>query len=211
MRFKMKNSTESLESKSTLANRISDEILRLVASIPSSNEALSEHPQKRADAIAKSAILKASLTSGTLALPAGPLGMLTIIPDLLVVWKIQSQMVADIAAVFGKKAELNREAMIYCLFKHAASQAVRDLVVRAGERFLIKKASLKAVQSILQKIGVKVTQRLAGKSIARWLPFVGAVGVAAYAYYDTRGVANAAIELFSNDIMSYENTSEPLI
>ena len=47
-----------------------------------------------------------------------------------------------------------------------------------------------------------MTQRVAGKSIARWLPVVGAAGVAAYAYFDTKSVANAAIELFSDDVES---------
>jgi len=189
------------ESELPLINKISEEILRLVASIPDSNEDVSDVPLKRVNDIAIAASIKTSTASGALAIPPGPLGMLTIIPDLLVVWKIQSQMIVDIAAVYGKKAELNKEVMIYCLFKHAASQAVRDIVVRAGERFLIKKTSLSAVQSILQKVGMKVTQRVAGMSIARWLPIVGAIGVGAYAYFDTKGVAKSAIELFSRDII----------
>ena len=150
--------------------------------------------------IAAIASLKASAVSGTLALPPGPLGMLTIIPDLIAVWKIQAQMVVDMAAAYGKTADLNREVMLYCLFKQAASQVVRDLVVRTGERFLIKRTSLRTIQTILQKIGVKVTQRVAGKGIARWLPIIGAMGVAAYAYYDTDSVAKSAIELFNGDI-----------
>jgi hypothetical protein len=37
-----------------------------------------------------------------MALPPGPLGLATVIPDLLAIWKLQQQLVADIAAVFGK-------------------------------------------------------------------------------------------------------------
>ena len=49
-------------------------------------------------------------------------------------------------------------------------------------------------------IGVKVTQRAMGKAIARYAPFIGAAGVAAYAMYDTRRVATTAIELFGGEV-----------
>jgi len=95
---------------------------------------------------------------------------------------------------------LTQEQMLYCLFKHTASQAVRDLVVRMGERMIVKQASLKALQAVAQSIGMKVTQRGLSTGASRWLPVIGAMGVAAYAYYDTAQVAKAAIELFERDI-----------
>ena len=67
---------------------------------------------------------------------------------------------------------------------------------RMGERMLVKQASLKAVQAVAQRIGMKVTQRSLSHGASRWLPVVGAMEVAAYAYYDTMQVAKAAIELF---------------
>jgi hypothetical protein len=36
--------------------------------------------------------------------------------------------------------------------------------------------------------------------VSRWLPIIGALGVAAYAYYDTGKVAENAIEFFSSEI-----------
>lgn len=72
--------------------------------------------KKRSQQIAMLAGAQAATVSGTLALPPGPLGMLTIVPDLLAVWKIQAQMVADIAGAFGKNAHLSQEQMLYCLF-----------------------------------------------------------------------------------------------
>lgn len=32
----------------------------------------------------------------------GPLGLLTILPDMYAIWRVQAQLVADIAAVYGK-------------------------------------------------------------------------------------------------------------
>lgn len=91
--------------------------------------------------------------------------------------------------------------MIYCLFRHSASQAVRDLVVRVGERALIQQTSLRALQSIARKIGIKLSQKAIGKGLSRWLPIIGAVGVGGYAYYDTARIAATAIELFEHEVL----------
>ena len=171
-----------------------------ISDIPSTSEPKSDNPVPRSRSLGNNAAATAAIVSGSLSIPPGPWGMVTILPDLVAVWKIQAQMVADIAGAFGKQATLTREQMLFCLFRHAASQAVRDLVVRVGERLIVKRASLRLIQKILQKIGVKVTQRLAGRFISRWLPIIGAVGVGAYAYYDTAQVAKTSIEFFSQEI-----------
>lgn len=147
---------------------------------------------------------KAALVSGTLALPPGPLGMLTILPDLLAIWTVQRQLVADIAAAHGKSAQLGPSEMIYCLFRHAASQAVRDVVVRVGERFLVRRGSLRVIQRVLRRVGVSVTERTAGRAVSRWLPVVGAVGIGGYAFYDTTQVGKTAATFFQREIVREE-------
>jgi hypothetical protein len=173
---------------------------RAFSEIPRTHEPESRSPEERARAIARNAATKAAILSGGLALPPGPLGYVTIIPDLVGIWKIQAQMVADLAGAFGQQAYLGREQMLYCLFRHAAAQAMRDVVVRVGERILIRRPAFGVVQRVLRKVGVRITQRLTGAAIARWLPIVGALGVGAYAYYDTGQVAETAIDLFRREI-----------
>jgi EcsC protein family len=180
--------------------RILQLLERLVAEIPETDEAESRTPDGRAREIARNAAIKAAMVSGGLALPPGPLGLLTILPDLYAIWKIQAQMVADLAGAYGKKGYLNREQMLYCLFRHAAAQAVRDIAIRVGERILIRRTALRSGQRALKRIGVRITQRITGNAIARWLPIVGALGVGAYAYYDTGQVADTAIDLFRREI-----------
>src|ERR1035437_694366 len=148
-----KQDSEAVDHK-TLTGRLSETILEIVSSVPPSTEPASSDPKDRARRIANAAAAKAAMVSGGAALPPGPLGRLTILPDLILVWKIQRQMVADIAATFGKASLLTREQMIYCLFRHAASHVVRELVVRVGERVLVKRATLRVIQNILRRIGV---------------------------------------------------------
>ena len=126
------------------------------------------------------------------------------LPELVGVWKLQSQMVADIAGVYGKSASMDREQMVYCMFKHVSAQLFRDVVVRVGERFLIQRASSAFMRSVVQKLGARVTQNMLGKGLSRFVPLLGAVGVGAYAYFDTTQVARTAMELFSSDIVIEE-------
>jgi hypothetical protein len=172
----------------------------LATSIPHSEEPMNANPRDRAKRIVRTAGLNAGAMSAGLALPPGPLGLLTVIPDLIRVWKIQQQMVADVAACFGKSAQLNRQMMVYCLFRHGAAMLVRDVVARVGERVIVKQASLRVIQQLLRRIGIQVTQKTVGKSLSRWLPILGPILIGGYSLLDTRTVGKTAIDTFSRQI-----------
>jgi uncharacterized protein (DUF697 family) len=178
-------------------SRVTQAILDFVSQIPDSNVPGAREPQKEARRLATRAQQRAALTAGSLALPPGPLGWLTVLPEVIAIWKIQAQMVSDIAAAYGQHQELGREQMLWCLFRHTAAQAFRDLVVRVGDRLLFRRITYSVIERIAKTVGIKVTQRAVGSGISRWLPVVGAVGVGSYAYYDTGQVARTAIEMFS--------------
>ncbi len=173
----------------------SEALLDLLAHRPESGEPLrpAAERERRARALTEAAARKAAATAAGLALPPGPLGWLTVLPELMAVWRIQAQLVADVAALHGHSAELGREQMLYCLFRHTAAQAVRDLAVRAGER-----AGQAVLQRVLQAIGVKLGERSVGSAVARWVPLAGAAGVGAYAWWDTRQVGRSAQALFAS-------------
>ena len=181
-------------------DQLTQKLLEVIVHVPSTAEPASPTPAARSRAIIRGAALKVAGISGTLALPPGPWGMLTVLPDLITVWKIQAQMVADIAGAYGQTALLSPEQLLYCLFRQTASQAVRDLVVRLGDRLAIRQVPRRVLRRALRQVSLKMAQRLAGRTASRWLPVVGALGVAAYAYRDTRRVGQTAIELFSREV-----------
>lgn len=187
--------------KAKANEQVAGAIFDLVLSVPTSTESALQNPVARAKVISRSAARNASLLSGSMALPPGFLGWLTVLPELYGVWKLQAQMVSDIASIYGKQSTLSSEQMLYCLFKHVSAQLFRDVVVRVGERVVVREASLKVLQAIAQQVGVKVTQAVLGKSISRFVPLIGAVGVGAYAYFDTLQVAKNAVELFERDMI----------
>lgn len=175
-------------------------LFKVVHEIPTSSEHETTEVLMRSRKLIAEASFKAAAISGALALPTGPLGWLTILPDLAAIWRLQAQMVADIGAVFGKQGKLTEESMLYCLFRHATAQVMRDLVTRVGQRVVVQRGSLRATENILESIGIKLVQRVARGGLWRLLPAIGALAVAAYAYYDTEQVGQTAIEFFRKDI-----------
>jgi hypothetical protein len=190
------------------SQRIAEAILDYVGQTPAPTEDWNRKPEVRARAIARRAAGQAAVTAGSLTLPPGPLGWLTLLPELRALWQLQTQMVADIAGCHGKTAELGREEMLYCLFRHTDPQAVRDLVSQIGNRFTVQRAARPEVQSVALKIGLHLSQRIIGKGLSRWIPVLGAIGASAYAYYDTARVAQTAIEFFAG-VIDVQAKEEP--
>lgn len=180
-------------------NPIIKALVNVLSQIPNSKEGQSQQPAARAQEIVNAACLKAAATSGSLSALPGPLSYLTMIPDIMAIWRLQAQMVADIAHVYGKEASLGREVMLYCLFRHGGSALVRDLATRLGERLLLRKPTLKVFQAVLNKIGLHLSQRVLKQGVSRWVPILGAAGMAGYAFMDTRKVGQTAIATFSSD------------
>jgi hypothetical protein len=180
------------------SDELAGAIERVIADVPHSRTHRVSDAARQAERLAREAAQKAAVLSGSLALPPGPLGMLTVLPDLFLIWKVQRQMVADIFALHGRAAELTRTHMLYCLFRHMASHVLRDVVVRAGQRAVVAQLSAGALASLLRNVGVSVTQRIAGTAASRWVPFAGAAAVGAYAYWDTLQVAKTARRLLES-------------
>ncbi|WP_395668325.1 hypothetical protein [Rhodoferax sp.] len=186
---------------------LSAAILDVVLQIPRSREQVADEPARRARAIAQQTARRASVVAGSLALPPGPLGWLTVLPEMLAVWRLQAQMVSDIAAVYGKTCSLGREQLLYCLFKQVSAQLLRDIAVRVGERVVFQAASSKAVSALAQALGVHFTTRLLKQGGARLVPLIGAIGVGAYAYADTMQVAKNALILFESEAQQQSNAA----
>ena len=188
------------------AREVTGAIERVIADVPAPRSHPVARPDDEASALARKAAQRAAMVSGSLALPPGPLGMLTVLPDIYVIWRIQRQMVADIFGLYGRTGELTRTHMLYCLFRHAASQVLRDVAVRAGQRVVLQQLSSGALKGALTRVGASVTQRLAGTAAARWVPLAGAAAVASYAYWDTLQVAKTARRLLSEPAQAADGT-----
>jgi len=182
------------------AGEVGGVIERVVSNVPAPRTHRVEHPDAAALRLARSAAKRAALVAGSLALPPGPLGILTVLPDLYLIWQTQRQMVADIFALYGRSAELSRTHMLYCLFRHAASHVLRDVAVRSGQRFVVNQLSSRALSTAAGRVGAAVSRRVVGTAASRWIPLAGAAVVSAYAYWDTLQVAKTAHKLLDRPL-----------
>jgi hypothetical protein len=64
---------------------------------------------------------------------------------------------------------------------------------------LLRRAPAALMARSLERVGVAVSQRAVGRAISRWVPIAGAVGVGAYAFYDTVQVGKTARALFEQE------------
>jgi hypothetical protein len=60
----------------------------------------------------------------------------------------------------------------------------------------------RALSAVAGAVGGRVAKQTAAKGLSRWLPVAGALGVGAYAWFDTERVARTAIELFERQAVS---------
>lgn len=174
-------------------------ILKAVAKVPDSKETMlkGDRAEARVKELLDSASWKAAAISGGLSLPGGAIGIATIVPDLVATWRIQAQLVADIAAVYGRSEDLTREELFYCLFNYGRQSPLKDLLIRTGERLVVRKTSARLLEQLSEKVGLRLARRLLGEGFARLLPLVGAITVARYSRQDTRLVGVNARDLFA--------------
>lgn len=140
--------------------------------------------------------------SSTLAgLPPGPIGMTTIIPELLVVTKIQVNLVYAIAKYYKKQNMLN-DSMILLIFSNALGLGLgKDFVKKYGGKLLIKVLHSEAIQKIATRIGLEIVSRITAKAAGRWVPVVLAPVFGAMSRAFTRKIGREAIRLFKADIV----------
>jgi uncharacterized protein (DUF697 family) len=170
-------------------------------------------PYERSREITQKACAKAAAVSGSLSLPVGPLGMLTVLPDLMLVWRIQAQMVVDIAAAFGHDEAITQQDLITCLFQHVAGTALREYekaipieqvdysarsVLDLIDQFT-RSGSRDVAVRVTKQIGSALFERVAKRAASRIVPLAGAAIVSAYAALDTKEVARTAVERFSGE------------
>ena len=184
------------ETKEKLKEKAINLIFELITEIPDSLHCTTDDPDAKVKLLTQQAAFKAATVSATLSIPAGFTGILTAIPDIAAIWRIQAQLVADVAATYGKLAVLTREAMVWCLFRHSAASLLRDLAVRTGSRIVVQKLSSTALKKIIEKVGLKISSSLVSKTILRAIPAIGAIGNGAYAYYDTTEVGKTVAAYF---------------
>ncbi len=137
--------------------------------------------------------------SGTIGLIPGPWGMAAAIPEVIAVINNQLKMIYDIGMAYGKEDVLTKE-LLMAIFATGMGSGGIGLLSIHGSKVLVKRASLRILQKIIEFLGGKITQKVLKSMIAKWLPFVGAAGMAAWSKYSTTKIGEYAKEILSKEI-----------
>ncbi|MDA3941486.1 MAG: TerB family tellurite resistance protein [Spirochaetia bacterium] len=195
-----------LEKKIKLQESLTNGMMSIFNSVRQNKE--KEYKRKEAEPIHKDVeqlISKCStanaLISGGAGLIPGPWGMLAVAPEITLIIKNQIEMVYDIGKAYGKENKELTTELLVGIFASASGSAGIGLLTIHGSKILVKQVSLRVMQRIITMLGGKVTQRVIKSMVAKWLPGVGALAMAAWSRYTTRLVGKKAIEYLSKEII----------
>ncbi|MBP7510199.1 MAG: TerB family tellurite resistance protein [Prolixibacteraceae bacterium] len=153
-----------------------------------------------AQSIVNTYALKCSSVSGVAGLVPGPLGMLSIIPDIVMVLRLQTEMLAKLSVAYNKEKIVTKELVLFMLFQGVGAAGISFVAVKAGQ-VIVKRASTRIIQRMVAMMGGRILQRAVARTAARFLPIIGASAMAIWVGYMTRKIGNTAKDLLSKDII----------
>lgn len=157
----------------------------------------------------KKASAQTASISATLALPGGFTGLLTMAPEIYSIWRIQAQLIANIAYIHGKASLVTREQMLWCMFRQVGYGVVKEFVFQRGSVFVVKKMQDATFQQALQKLGLAMLSKQSVRFAGKIIPLLGSVSAGTLSYYDTKRTAVRAMKLYSSPMINEpEDVSE---
>ena len=144
-----------------------------------------------------------AVISGGTGLIPGPLGMAASVPEIILIIRNQLTMVYDIAKANGHK-KITRE-LILGVFISAMGNATGNLLIIQGQRIVVKRVGMQAMQKIIAILGGKITQQATKSMASKWIPLAGAAAMAAWSKYSTNKLGTKALEIFSKEIVFEDN------
>jgi hypothetical protein len=151
----------------------------------------------------------AFLLSTGAGMPMGPIGLATIVPELIGLIKIQINLIYRIAKYYNQEAKVSATLVLFILgnalgvvLKHAITEKIG---VQIAARSLSAEGTKKLTKKIGEKIGVEIFQRAAG----RWIPFVLAPVFGYFSLSMTRRVGREAEKLLSQVIEISASEPQP--
>ena len=153
-----------------------------------------------AEEMTNAASWKAFSISTAAAIPPGPFGLATILPEIVAVTKIQMNLIYRIAKYHQQAGKVNR-TLVLLIFGNALGFAVgSEFFKTMGSRLLMESAGSQGVGNIALRIGKKISTRILPKTVARWVPFVLAPIFGAFSKSMTMKIGREADKIFSKDL-----------
>jgi uncharacterized protein (DUF697 family) len=149
---------------------------------------------------------KNAVISGGAGLIPGPWGMAAAIPEIAAVTKNQISMIYDIGKAHGHN-KIDNTILLGVLFG-AMGHGATSLLIVQGQKVMAKRVGAKVIQTLISKLGGRITQQLVKSMAAKWLPVAGAIAMATWSKYSTNKIGEEAVRIFSKEIIEEETIEE---
>lgn len=150
---------------------------------------------------------KASVISAGANLPPGPFSLLTVIPELVAVSKVQIDLIYRIAKYYKKQRVINKTIVLLIMANALGITLGRSIFRTAGKRVVIKVLGSRVLMQFAKRIGIQISSRVIAKLPVRIIPGVAAVIFGWLSYSMTKKIGEKADELLSQDI-KMEDTAQ---
>lgn len=179
--------------------RLAEQLFDNLSEPPRPNFSSSSTAEEVQKMIRKTAVQTSSI-SAALAIPGGVTGLVTVLPEIASIWKLQAQMISNVAAAEGKNYLLTREQMLWCMFRQMGYGIVKEYVFQRGGVYVVKRMQHKVFERALHKVGLGMVTRQGTRMAGKIIPVLGSVSAGALSYYDTMRVGRNAVKLYSSEI-----------
>jgi uncharacterized protein (DUF697 family) len=147
----------------------------------------------------KTAIRCASL-AGAFYLFPGKMNYALILPELLLIYRLQAQMIIDIAALYGKDNPIDKTLLFYCLFQGSNSDLLKHLIKDTGKRVIVRPVSIKMVEAFIQQLSKSFFKKSFSRYFSVLLPLLGFTLSGSLNYLYTTRIGEVASQVFSKEI-----------
>lgn len=141
-----------------------------------------------------------ALIAGAANLIPGPWGALAILPEITMVIRNQIRLIYDLGVAHGKESKLTAELLLGVFATVSGGGAISLATVRGGQ-LLVRRASLRVMQQIIEWLGGKIAQRILKAFVAKWFPVVGAAAMALWARQSTIQLGEKATKMLRREIV----------
>jgi hypothetical protein len=149
------------------------------------------------DEMIDEAARKAFKISTALGLIPGPIGFVSIIPEVVALTKLQINLIYRIARHYNRRETVDEEIILLILANVMGVAGGEALIRKAGAALVIKSANTRAVRALARRIGTRIIDRAAEKAIGRWIPLLTAPLFGYFSRSLTRRIGMEANRLLS--------------
>ncbi len=154
--------------------------------------------------IINSATTKAFSISFAAAIHPGLFGWATLLPELIMITKVQINLIYSVAKYHNQQKRLTPLLIAMIFGTGLGIELGKGILKKAGAKIVISKVSQELIEPIMKKISVKLLSRIMTKIPSRWIPFITAPIFGSWSATNTKAIGYAADKIFSQTI-EYEN------